>query len=719
MRRHPSSFWSGSCLILGALLAPLPAVAAPTGEADPPVEVESVESIDLVDSVDVERPVSAASARTVRDRDLKLRPMQRPSDLLRVTPGLMVVQHAGGGKASQYLLRGFDADHGTDVALGFDGLPINMVSHGHGQGYADTNWIIPELVERVEVTKGPYLADNGDFSTAGSVNLVSRTQGESFVSAGGGSFGTLRAVGIAAPSLGRWHPLLAAEGVRTDGPFVHPEDFRKLNLYGKLTCDLGARSTVSLAATSYGGSWNASGQIPGRAVQAGLVDYFGALDPSEGGRSSRRNLYARYQARPDDFSEVEALAYTGTYDFTLYSNFTFFSRDPLHGDEIQQRDRRTITGGRTSYRWLRPWRGILFDSRVGATARADLIRNGLTDVQARQPLRPVVADDVREWAVGAFAQEEVQLLRWLRVVGGLRLDHFSFGVSDRMPPGTGAPGASGDRGATRLSPKASLVISPAASTDLFLNFGYGFHSNDARGVVRAQDPVTPLVPTVGYELGARTRLLDRRLELAAALWGIDIDSETVWVGDEGTTEAAGATRRLGVELEGRLQILPWLFADLDVTWADAAFRENAGNGRAVALAPRLTASGGLSALGAGGWRGGLRGLHIAERPATEDGFLRAQATSLVDLFAAYRWRAWELSLTLENLIDRRYKAAQFATVTRLPGEASVEAPPPAGACPAGTRVATDPASGNFRGCEDVSFSPGNPFSFRLMASYYF
>ena len=678
-----------------------------------PVEVEAVEEISIVESVDEERPLSAASARTVRDRDLKLRPMQQPSDLLRVTPGLMVVQHAGGGKANQYLLRGFDADHGTDVALSFDGLPMNMVSHGHGQGYADSNWIIPELVERVEVTKGPYLAENGDFSTAGSVNLVSRAQGESFLSAGGGSFATNRAVGIAAPTLGRLRPLLAAEVVRTDGPFVRPEDFRKYNLYGKLTYDLDTRSSVSLAASAYSGRWNASGQLPSRAVSAGLVDFFGTLDPTEGGRSARRNLYATYRRRPDNFSTLEALAYVSTYDFSLYSNFTLFSRDPLNGDEIEQRDRRTITGAKTSYRWLRQWKGLLFDTSVGGSARADDIHNGLSYVQDRRAIEAVSAHEIDQWSVGVFGQEEVQLASWMRVVGGLRVDRFQFGVRDQLA-GTGAV----QRGSTRLSPKASLVLSPHATTDLFVNFGYGFHSNDARGVVRAEAPVTPLAPTLGYELGARTRLLDRRLELAAALWGIDIGSEVVWVGDEGTTEAAGATRRLGVELEGRYQIRPWLFADLDLTLADAAFRENAGNGQAIALAPRLTVSGGLSAV-AGGARGGLRGLHIAERPATEDGFLRAQATTLIDLFAAYRWRSLELSLTIENLIDRRYKSAQFATVTRLPREAPTDAPPPPGACPPGTRVATQPGSGNFQGCEDVSFSPGNPFGFRVMASYYF
>jgi outer membrane receptor protein involved in Fe transport len=262
-------------------------------------------------------------------------------------------------------------------------------------------------------------------------------------------------------------------------------------------------------------------------------------------------------------------------------------------------------------------------------------------------------------------------------------------------------------------------VSPLASTDVFVNFGYGFHSNDARGVVRSQDPVTPLARTMGYEVGARTRLLDRRLELAFALWGLDIDSETVWVGDEGTTEASGATRRLGVEGEARAEIRPWLFADADVTVSDAKFRDNAGNGRAVALAPRFTFSGGLAALHPSGLRGGLRGLHIAERPATEDGFLRAEAATLVELYAAYRWRSLELALTVENLLDRRYKAAQFATVTRLNNEAPTSAPPAAGACPPGARVSTNEQSGNFAGCEDVSFSPGNPLGVRVMATYYF
>lgn len=691
------------------------------GPEPAPLLIDTVEQVTVVESVDAERPLAAASARTVRDRDLALRPIVQPADIFRVTPGLMVVQHAGGGKATQYLLRGFDADHGTDVSFTLDGMPLNMVSHGHGQGYADPNFIIPELIERVEVSKGPYFVDQGDLSTAGSIDLVTRDRAQSFVSFGGGSFGTRRAVAIASPAVdGGWHPLLAAEAMRTDGPFEHPERFDKFNLYGKLTREIDDHSKVSMAASTYAGSWRASGQLPSRAVRQGLVDFFGALDPTEGGASSRHNLALSYRLRPHDHGELVAMAYVTKYDFALYSNFTFFSRDETNGDQIEQRDDRTILGARSSYRWLRQWRGILFDSTVGGSARTDAIVNGLARARARERLEHLADADIHQTSVGVFAKEEVQLARWLRLAGGVRADHFNFAVNDRLEDlsSTGTR-TSGARGSTRLSPKGTLVLSPHRTTDLFVNFGYGFHSNDARGVVRSVDPVTPLTRTVGYELGARTRLLERRLQLAVALWGIDIDSETVWVGDEGTTEAGPASRRVGAEAEVRWEILPWLFADADVTVADARFRGNAGNGRAVALAPRVTASGGLAVAHPAGWRAAVRGLYIAERPATEDAFLRAEATYLLDAFAAYRWRAVQLAIDVENLLDRRFKAAQFATVTRLPGEPSTAAPPPANACPPGTRAATDEGTGNFQGCEDVSFSPGVPLSVRVTGTYYF
>jgi TonB family protein len=708
--------------------APTAETAAAVASSELALDLATVDQVSVVDSgarsIDDQRPAAAASARSVGDRDLQLRPIQRPADLFRVTPGLLTVQHAGGGKANQYLLRGFDADHGTDVAFTFDGVPLNLVSHGHGQGYADPNWIIPELVERVDIVKGPYYVEHGDLSSAGAIDLIGRDRGESFVAVGGGSFDSRRAVAIVAPSAGAWHPLLAAEVLQTNGPFQHPEAFRKYNLVGKLSYEIDGRARLSFGATAYAGSWNASGQIPARAVDAGLVDFYGAIDPSEGGASSRENLFVNYRLRPDRDSEFQAMAYLSHCDLTLTSDFTFFSRDPINGDQIQQRDSRLVAGGDVRHRWRRQWRGVQFESQLGGNVRVDGIANGLDHTRARERLAKIVDDDVTESAIGLHAKEEVQLARWLRIMAGVRLDHFTFRVNDQLEDLAQQGNAtSGARGAGRISPKAALILSPHASTDLFVNVGRGFHSNDARGVVRAQDPVTPLTATLGYEVGARSRLLGQRLDLAVALWGLQVDSETVWVGDEGTTEAAGATRRLGVELEGRFEILPWLFADLDATWSDARFTTDTGGGHAIPLAPRLTLSGGISALHRSGARGGLRGLHIGQRPATEDGFLAAEAITLVDLFAAYRWngfgKGFELSVSIENLLERRYKAAQFATVTRLANEPSTSLPPPANACPAGTRSAVDAGTGRFQGCEDLSFSPGNPFALRVMAAYYF
>lgn len=362
---------------------------------------------------------------------------------------------------------------------------------------------------------------------------------------------------------------------------------------------------------------------------------------------------------------------------------------------------------------------MLFDSSVGGGARTDSIVNGLSYVAARERLTNVADADIHEASVGAWAKEEVQLARWLRLVGGLRVDHFTFQVNDRLEDlNTAGTRTSGVRGRSLVSPKASAIVRAHRTTDLFLNFGYGFHSNDARGVVRSELPVTPLTRTLGYEVGARTRLFGGRAEAAVALWGIDVDSETVWVGDEGTTESSGSTRRVGVEWEGRWEILPWLFADADLTVADAKFRENAGNGNAIALAPRLTGSGGLSAVHPNGWRGAVRGLYIASRPATEDNFLKAEATAIADAFAAYRWHNIEVAFNIENVLNRKYKSAQFATVTRLAGEAPTNAAPPPNACPRGTRAAVND-NGNFSGCEDVSFSPGNPINLRLTGTYYF
>ncbi len=712
--------------------APLAAPPPPPspGKASVPVEPVQV-GPDQATLVLAQRPISAASSFSVRDREFQLRPIASVADVLRVTPGLLVVQHAGGGKANQYFLRGFDADHGTDIAFSIDGIPINMVSHGHGQGYADTNFIIPETVERIEISKGPYFAEQGDFATAGAVNLVTRREFEhSSIGFGvGGSPGRggpmYRGLLIASPKMDSVRPMFTAEVGRTDGPFTNPERFNRYKLFNKLSFDITPTSTLTFGHSSYAGNWYGSGQIAQRTVAAGRLDRFGTHDPTEGGDSARHQLFLAYKLRPTERSELNALAYVAQYRLDIMSNFTLFAVDSDNGDQVTQKDRRTFVGGKVSYRIVHDLGSLRSDTSVGASTRSDDVRSALLRSRERQVLASVRDNQVNETSIGAYAKEELTLTKWLRVVGGGRADFFSFSVDDRQEQLGGPAGAtSGVKGATQLSPKASVVLTPLQQKniqlDLYLNYGHGFHSNDARGVILGAGSATPLTRATGSEAGARTRLFDR-WDVGIAAWQLDLDSETVWLGDEGTTEAAGRSRRFGGELETRFEVTRWLSADLDLTATRSQLTQNAGNGNSVALAPRLTWSGGLSARHPGGLRAGWRFYGLSDRPATEDypapGSLVADGFTVFDLHLGFRHRRFDVALDIENLFNATYKAAQFATTSRLRSEPSTGAPPPAGACGNRSRVSTSD-NGNYAGCEDVHFTPGYPFTARLMTTVF-
>lgn len=463
----------------------------------------------------------------MRDRDFQLRPIGSVQDILRVTPGLVLVQHSGGGKANQYFLRGFDADHGTDLALSIDGIPINMVSHAHGQGFSDTNFIIPEVVERVEITKGPYFANQGDFATAGAVNMVSRDDFEhSSVGFGvGGSPGhgapSYRGLLIASPKFESIKATFAAEVGRSNGPFDNPEGWDKYKLFNKLTFAVTPTSSLTVGEMSYGGNWNGSGQIPARAVEQGQISRFGSIDPDEGGNSSRHQIFAQYKLRTSESSELKALAYLGTYRFNLFSNFTLFLRDPDNGDEIEQVDRRTFYGGRVSYRVVHDLQGVRFDTTIGADGRNDDIHEQLWNTVHREQLAEVRDNDVHETFVGAFVNEEVTPINWLRLNVGGRADLLSFAVDNNLPGNNPAAPKSGVDGAHQFSPKTSLIVTPIqadqAQLDVYANYGHGFHSNDVRGVF-AKPAVTPLTRAIGEEVGSRAALQPvgpRRSPLAA------------------------------------------------------------------------------------------------------------------------------------------------------------------------------------------------------------
>lgn len=632
--------------------------------------------------VQADRPITAASSLIVRSRDFSLRPIRRPADILEVTPGLVVVQHAGGGKANQYYLRGFDADHGTDVALSMDDVPINNPSHAHGQGYADANFVIPEVVERIEVDKGPYFLKHGDFATAGAVNLVTKRAAiENTATFSAGRFDLFRGVVVGSRELGAFETLFAAEGAGQNGPFEHPEHYNRYKLFSRVGYD-GGDWRSDLTFTSYRGTWNASGQIPLRAVRAGELDRFGAIDPSEGGTSQRHQLYGRASWRPDETQELSLLGYGVYYDLDLFSNFTFFARDPVNGDQIEQKDKRFFGGGEVRYVRHAALGGTDTAFTAAAGLRGDHIGEQLNYTIKREFLTRQTDHAVRQVNSFAYVGADTTWTPWLRTIVGVRFDDLYFDVDNELeatsPPDLVGQGV---RNKAIFSPKASIVLSPLANLDVFINYGEGFHSNDARGVVREVSPVDPSAKARGGELGVRTRLFDR-LDLAAAIWMLDLDSEMVFVGDEGTTEPSGATRRIGGELEVRYRILDWLFFDVDYTQTVAKYRFAPDREDDVPLAPRFTVNGGLTVRREDGVFGSLRTRAISARPANEDNSLRAAGYTIWDLQLGKRWElpaAWSggrvkaltVQLDIQNLFDHDYREAQFATDSRLRNEPDI------------------------------------------------
>ena len=714
----------------GAAVAPA-APIAPT-----PVATAAVQQVNTQSTLVLgRRPISAASSFAVHDRDFALRPIGSVQDILRVTPGLVVVQHSGGGKANQYFLRGFDADHGTDLALSIDGIPINMVSHAHGQGFSDTNFIIPETVERVEITKGPYFVNQGDFATAGAVNLVTR-DGFEHSSLGfgvGGSPGhggpSYRGLLIASPQWDSAKAMFAAEVGRQDGPFQNPEGWDKYKLFNKVTFALSPTSQLTIGESSYSGNWHGSGQIPARAVAAGTMSRFGSIDPSEGGNTARHQLSLSYKLRPSEKSEIVALAYLGSYRFNLFSNFTLYLNDSDNGDEIEQVDRRTFYGSALSYRVVRDLGGVRFDTTFGGNVRSDDIHEELWHSRERVQTAQMRGNDVHETLMGAYVNEEIAPSRWLRLDLGGRADFLSFAVDNKLTSSDPTNPRSGIDGAHQFSPKASLITTPLdeknAQLDVYINYGHGFHSNDVRGVFTSPQ-VTPLTRAKGEEAGARTRLWNR-LDIAAAGWLLDLDHETTWNGDDGTTGVSDATRRYGVEFESRYEFAPWLALDGAITFTKSRFAAADGeNGGGLALAPKQTWSGGISGrheLGPGVARAGLRFYGIGDRPASDDGVLVAPGFTQFDLHAGYRHRWFDVSLDVENLFNGVFRSAQFDTVSRLRNEPAVGQPVPAGfGCGAKARLASNPTSGTgdgrFWGCEDVDFTPAYPITARVMATLF-
>ena len=675
-----------------------------------------------------DRPYSTASSSTIRSFDLITRPVQSAQDLLNLTPGLVTAQHAGGGKAEQIFLRGFDADHGTDVAIAVDGMPVNMVSHGHGQGYADLHFLIPETVEKIEVAKGPYDAQYGNLATAGAISFKTKDHLEhNLVHLEGGRFNTGKLTALyQIPLSNTTHQgaYFGGQFYNSDGPVESPQGFRRFNLFGKFHTHISEEAKLAVSASGFSSAWDASGQIPIRAIDNGVINRFGSIDDLEGGTTGRQNVNIAYTAKRGN-EAFQIQGYASRYNFKLYSNFTFFLEDPIDGDMIEQTDNRRLVGLNSSYRFTRDMGAGLSTTTLGGSFRADDAHVALWKSPNRIRQESRVDADVTERNLSLWINEELLFTSWLRLQLGLRGDYFTFSVEDHLEgDASDLPRASGYEQQSILSPKASLVVSPAANLDLFANFGSGFHSNDARAIVQGRrvadlirvyqrdgltedeinaelltrnfDPIQASIGTlpraIGSEFGFRFRPTNR-VFISAAAWLLDLENEFVYVGDGGFTELSGRSRRYGLDLEARLSLTPWLSADTDINLSRGFFRDEPEDANRIALAPRVTSTGGITAIHPGGFEGSLRYIHIGDRPANEANTITAEGYTLVNLFAAYPIGRVRLSMTLENVFGIQWNEAQFDTESRLRNEADSVA--------------------------ELHFTPGNPRSLRIGMSYWF
>ncbi len=629
---------------------------------------------------DAERPeqnlvgiAQSASQGAITARQLDTRPVMRTGEVLESVPGVVISQHSGEGKANQYYLRGFNLDHGTDFATTVAGMPVNMPTHGHGHGYSDLNFLIPELVSGVQFSKGPYFAEQGDFATAGAANInYVNALDRPIARALGGGQGYGRALFAASPQVGeRGRFLGAIELQRNDGPWVRPDDLRKINAVARYSQG-DAVNGFAVTGMAYRAKWHATDQVPERAIADGLIDRFGNLDPTDGGDTYRYSGSAEWQ-RTRGSATTKLVGYGIGYDLNLFSNFTFFLVDPVNGDQFHQADRRFITGAKLSHRRLGRVAGRPTQNTIGLQLRNDNIGTvGLYHTRARQRLESVREDTVLQTSVAGYAQNETEWTPWLRTLAGLRVDGYRFSVDANDPLNSGTDHAG------LVSPKTGAVFGPWRGTELYANLGVGFHSNDARGATISVDPatgepaerVTPLVRATGAELGVRTVAIPH-LQTSVALWTLNFDSELVFIGDAGTTEAGRPSHRYGLEIANYYAPKPWLMFDGDIAISRGHFTSDDALGSAIPGAVETVVSAGVTIDSVRNVFGSVRWRYFGPRSLIEDDSMRSKATSLVNLTAGYRLtRSLRVALDVFNLFDARHSDIDYFYTSRLPGEPS-------------------------------------------------
>ncbi len=628
-------------------------------------------------------------------KEIAERPLSRRSEILEIVPGMVTTQHAGGGKATQYFLRGFNLDHGTDFAISIDRMPINMRSHAHGQGYADLNGLLPELVQSIDYTKGTYSARNGDLSTAGSADFVLwNALPRGIASFEMGEYDYYRGVIADSFAVGKGTLTLGGEWNTYDGPWDREENFERWNGFARYFQG-DEENNFSLTAMGYGGEWDSSDQIPRRAIDQNLIGRFGNLDDSTGGESHRHSL--QFDMQTTAGSEVTRYsAYGVYYDLDLFSNFTY-NLDPLRGDQFEQQEERMIFGGEVVREWQdRQFLGHEAEFAVGFQTRHDIVDDiGLYKTERRKRHDTVRVDDIYEASYGVFAENTVRWNSWFRTVAGVRADAFLFDVQSDNPAN------SGDDWDGIISPKISAIFGPWKNTEFYANLGTGFHSNDARGVNNTVDPVPvtgdpldpvdALVRTIGGEVGVRSQVIDG-LTSTLSLWWLDSDSELVYVGDAGINEAGPASRRFGVEWSNYWRPNDWLAIDGELALTHARFR-NEGSADTIPNSIPVMFSGGISLGREEGYFGSLRARAFLGRPLEETGDIEGDDTLTVNAQVGYRTKDWEVALECLNLLDRNDNDIEYYYPSRLSSEVSA--------------------------VDDVHFHPAEPRMVRVKISYFF
>jgi outer membrane cobalamin receptor len=676
-----------SASILISVIGYQPQSFYPSGEKNIKIELQK-SVVDLKDVVlETSHPTKFT---TISKIDLDLKPVRNTQELMRLVPGLFIAQHAGGGKAEQIFLRGFDCDHGTDVQVSVDGMPVNMVSHAHGQGYADAHFIIPETIRTVDFGAGPYYTQHGNLNTAGYVAFSSFNNiDKSSVQIEAGRYSTFRTLAIIdllKKNKDKQSAYIASEYYYTNGPTINKQNFNRFNIFGKYNLAISDNTQLTASLSSFKSKWDASGQVPSRAVDAGLIDRFGSIDPTEGGNTERHNANIIISHHINNNTNWENQFFYSRYVFNLYSNFTFFANDPINGDEINQAESRNVIGYLSKVDKKYNTGKWLMHSFAGAGVRYDETHDSkLANVVKRRFLGYVKLGDIKEANLYAYAQQQASIGKWF-IDAGVRFDYLHFDYYDKLNTQQMSP-----QGKAIVSPKLNIQYTINSTVRIFVKSGKGFHSNDTRVVVANQGKEI-LPAAYGTDIGFTVKPT-KNLFLSIAAWNLYLDQEFVYVGDDGNIEPSGKTKREGIDLIARYQFNKNLFANVNVNFTKPRARGAIKGEDYIPLAPTATSTGGLFYKAKYGFNGGLTYRYISSRPANEDNSIVAKGYTLLDGSINYTRPKYEIGLAFENIFNIKWNEAQFATESRLMNEPA-------------------PVS-------ELNFTPGTPFFARVKFTVFF